>query len=80
MFLPSGVQPSTISSAGWKVSRRGTPPLAATTYTSRFPSYSPVKAILVPSGEKLGTVSLPTPEVSRRASPPSRFPIQRLPP
>ena len=36
------------------MSRLGTPPAAGTTYTSWLPSYSPVKATIVPSGEKLG--------------------------
>ena len=76
---PSGVQPATWSSAGCQVSRRGTPPVASTTYTSTLPSYSPVNATSEPSGEKYGSVSRPTPLVRRRASPPSRPTIQRSP-
>lgn len=34
IFLPSGVQPTTASSALWKVSWRGLPPAAGTTNTS----------------------------------------------
>src|ERR1700687_4560996 len=79
MFLPSGVQPRTISFDGWNVSRFGSPPSADITYTSGLPSYSPVKAIHLPSGENLGKTSSPTWEVSRRAAPPSREEIHRSP-
>src|SRR5262249_38096160 len=75
--LPSGVHPLTRSAPGWYVSRLGTPPAAGTTYTSVLPSYSPVKAIIVPSGEKIGLVSTPIPVVRRLASPPARSAIHR---
>jgi hypothetical protein len=78
--VPSGVQPTTASSAGWNVSRRGVPPVAGTTKTSWLPSYSPLKATSVPSGENWGFVSDPTPDVRCRAVPPSRPTIQRSPP
>src|SRR6266481_3121031 len=79
MFLPSGVQPRTMSFDGWKVSRFGSPPSADMTYTSGLPSYSPVKAIHFPSGENFGNTSSPTWEVRRRAVPPSREEIHRSP-
>ena len=34
--------------------RLGTPPVAGTVKTSMLPSYSPVKASVLPSGEKMG--------------------------
>src|SRR5436190_16404904 len=51
---PSGVHPCTVSAPGCQVKRFGSPPSAATTYTSRLPAYSPLKAIHFPSGEKCG--------------------------
>src|SRR5262249_37294977 len=76
-LLPSGVQPTTTSSPGWKGSRWGVPPAVGTTKTSGLPSYSPVKATSAPSGEKAGLRSCP-PVVNRRASPPSRLTTHRL--
>src|SRR5262245_28786147 len=74
--LPSGVQPCTTSGTGCHVSRRGSPPSAETTYTSRLPAYSPLNAIHLPSGEKRGLPACPWKLVSRRASPPARGTIQ----
>src|SRR5262252_7999165 len=74
--FPSGVQPSTMSGPGCHVSRRGSPPSAETTYTSRLPAYSPLNATHLPSGEKRGLPACPWKLVSRRASPPARGTIQ----
>src|SRR5262252_289158 len=74
--FPSGVQPSTTSGPGCHVSRRGSPPSAETTYTSRLPAYSPLNASHLPSGEKRGLLACPWKLVSRRASPPARGTIQ----
>src|SRR2546426_1095210 len=52
--FPSAVQPWTRSAPGCHVKRFGSPPSAGTTYTSRLPAYSPLKAIHFPSGEKCG--------------------------
>src|SRR5215470_11827785 len=54
MALPSGVHPCTESAPGCHVKRFGSPPSADTTYTSRLPAYSPLKAIQLPSDEKCG--------------------------
>src|SRR5712691_12679260 len=70
--LPLGVQPCTVSAPGCHVRRRGSPPSAATTYTSKLPAYSPLKAIHFPSGEKCGFVVWPWKLVTRRATPPAR--------
>src|SRR5690348_10963245 len=78
-FFPSGVHPSAMSGPGCHVSRRGSPPSAGTTNTSKFPSYSPVNAIQLPSGENIGSPSWP-PVVSCRASPPSRGTLHKYPP
>src|ERR1700744_4261399 len=59
MRLPSGVQETGTSCAGCQVIRRGVPPSAGITYTSRLPSYSPPNAIHFPSGEKIGDLSCP---------------------
>jgi hypothetical protein len=37
-LLPSGVQPTAVSTPGWKVNRMATPPLAGMMYTSVLPS------------------------------------------
>src|SRR5262249_10293928 len=74
--FPSAVQPWTTSGTGCHVSRRGSPPSAETTYTSRVPAYSPLNAIHLPSGEKRGLPAWPWKLVSRRASPPARGTIQ----
>src|SRR5258706_9252593 len=74
--FPSGVQPSTWSGPGCQVSRRGSPPSAGTTYTSRLPAYSPLNATQRPSGEKRGLLACPWKLVSRCASPPARGTIQ----
>src|SRR5215210_4464653 len=54
--LPSDVQPCTLSAPGCHVSRFGSPPSVATTYTSVLPAYSALNAISCPSGEKCGLV------------------------
>src|SRR3954466_4653117 len=76
--LPSGVQPCTLSAPGCHVSRFGSPPSAATTYTSTLPAYSPLNAIDLPSGEKCGLVVWPAKLVRRRALPPARSTVQML--
>jgi hypothetical protein len=78
MRLPSGAQPCTASAPGCHVRRFGSPPVAATTYTSAFPAYSPLKAIQRPSGEKCGLDVWPWKLVSRRARPPDRSTTQML--
>src|SRR3954464_3299957 len=77
--VPSGVQPTTRSASGWYVSRLGTPPVTGTVNTSTLPSYSPVKANVLPSGENTGSLSKPGPDVRREATPPSRPTCQRSP-
>src|SRR6516162_7680735 len=79
IFFPSGVQPTTTSEPGCQVILLGVPPSAGITYTSAFPSYSPVKAIDFPSGENEGWLSCP-PVVNCRASPPDRGTLQTYPP
>src|SRR5260370_39215702 len=56
---PSGVQPCTVSAPGCQVKRFGSPPSAATTYTSKLPAYSPLNAIHFPSVEKCGVEVCP---------------------
>src|SRR5262249_10671014 len=56
----------------------GSPPSAATTYTSVLPAYSPLNAIQFPSGEKCGFEVWPWKLVSRRALPPARSTTQML--
>src|ERR1700741_4471325 len=74
--LPSGVHPCTLSAPGCQVRRFGSPPSAATTYTSRLPAYSPLNAINFPSGEKCGFEVCPWKLVMRRAMPPARGTVQ----
>src|SRR5512138_158443 len=76
--LPSGVHPSTISAPGCQVNRCGSPPSAETTYTSKLPAYSPLKAIHFPSGEKCGFAVCPWKLVSLLAAPPPRATTQML--
>src|SRR5258708_38778503 len=75
---PSGVQPCTVSAPGCQVKRFGSPPSAATMYTSKLPAYSPEKAIHFPSGEKRGFVVWPWKLVTRPATPPARGTTQRF--
>src|SRR3954462_14504559 len=67
---PSFVQPRACSPAGFQVSRRGSPPSDATTYTAFTPERFDVKAIHFPSGETWGSRSTAGVLVMRRASPP----------
>ena len=91
MFLPSGVQPSTmlfgpilslISSrprVAVVVILSGTPPCAGMVYTSVFPSYCAVNATVLPSGEKCENISYPASLVSFRAIPPLRGTVYKSP-
>ena len=53
------------------VNRLGIPPSAGMVNTSVFPSYWPVKAMVLPSGENLANISKPLWVVSLRAIPPA---------
>src|SRR5688572_16930534 len=68
-----------MSEPGCHVSRCGSPPRAATTYTSVLPAYCPLNATCAPSGDSCGFDASPAKLVSRRASPPARSTIQMLP-
>src|SRR4051794_25668051 len=76
--FPSALQPCTTSAPGCHVRRFGSPPSAATTYTSRLPAYSALNAIHFPSGEKCGFDVTPWKLVMRRALPPLRGTVQML--
>ncbi|MEO7366545.1 MAG: hypothetical protein ABIZ36_01225 [Gemmatimonadaceae bacterium] len=76
---PSAVQPRTKSPLGLYVNRRGSPPIAGTTYTSAFPATMEVYAIQLPSGEKNGFDSTEGVAVIRLAGPPVRGTVQMSP-
>ena len=78
--MPSGVQPRGCESAGYQVSRVGSPPSTLTTYTWGTPERSDANAIQRPSGEKCGSDSTAGVLVRRRATPPARSAIQRSAP